>query len=135
MKYKTTNHNTQIDNGVRHNFAYVSGPFLCGGGFFISVQKIKSTLLQCQMATRMIWSCSSRSQEPSKENGTQNGRPELPKMIQQRLLLKSFSASKWLWLGFSSALFYSECPLLWPQTCLGYIDGKLVSHLQLPLKI
>ena len=88
------------------------GLFLCGGGFFISVQKLKSTSLQCQMATRLIWSCSSRSQEPSKENDTQNGRLELTEMIQQRLLLKGFSASKWLWLGFSSASFYFEFPPL-----------------------
>jgi hypothetical protein len=78
------------------------GLCLCGGGFFISVQKLKSTSLQCQMATRLIWSCSSRSLEPCKENDTQNGRPELPEMVRQRLLLKSFSASKWIWLGFPS---------------------------------
>jgi hypothetical protein len=29
----------------------------------------------------LIWSCSSRYLEPSKENGTQNGRLELPEMI------------------------------------------------------
>ena len=105
----------KFGNGVRHNFAYVSGPFLCGGGFFISVQMLKSTSLQCQMAIRLIWSCSSRSQEPCKENGMQNGRPKLPEMIQQRLLLKSFSTSKWLWLGFSSAKIYSECPQICPH--------------------
>ena len=99
------------------------GLFLCGRGFFISVQMLKSTSLQCQMVARLIWSCSSRSLEPCKENDTQNGRPELPEMVRQRLLLKSFSASKWLWLGFSSAYLCSECPL-WPQTCLGYIAGK-----------
>jgi hypothetical protein len=76
---------------------------LYGGGFFISVQELKNTSLQCQMATRLIWSCLSRSQEPCKENGTQNGRPELPEMIRQRLLLNIIPASKWLWLGFSSA--------------------------------
>ena len=111
-----------------------SGLCLCGGGFFISVQKLKSTSLQCQMATRMIQSCSSRSLEPCKENNMQNERPELLEMIRQRLLLKRFSASKWFWLAslqHNSALN----ALLWPQTCLGYIAGKLVSHLQLPPRI
>ena len=41
MKELTTNHNTQIDNGVRHNFAYVSGPFLCGGGFLFLFKSSK----------------------------------------------------------------------------------------------
>jgi hypothetical protein len=31
MKELIANHNTQIDNGVRHNFAYVSGPFSLWG--------------------------------------------------------------------------------------------------------
>jgi hypothetical protein len=70
------------------------GLCLYGGGFFISVQKLKITSLQCQIATRLIWSCSSRSQEPCKETNMQNGRPELPEMVRQRLLLNSFSASK-----------------------------------------
>jgi hypothetical protein len=48
----------KVDNGVRHNFAYVSGPFLCEGGFFISFRKLISTSLQCRMASRLIWSCS-----------------------------------------------------------------------------
>jgi hypothetical protein len=48
----------KFGNGVRHNFAYVSGPFLCEGGFFISVRKIISTSLQCRLASRLIWSCS-----------------------------------------------------------------------------
>ena len=55
------------------------------------------------MATILIWSCSSRSQKPCKENITQNGRPELPEMIRQRLLLNIIPASKWLWLGLSLA--------------------------------
>ena len=126
----------QIDNGVRHNFCLRLRAFcLCGGGFFISVQKLKNTSLQCQMATRLIWSCSSKSQEPCKEKNMQNGHPDLPEMVRQRLLLKSFSASNWLWLGFSSASFCYECPQKispWPQTGLGYIVGKVVAHLQLP---
>jgi hypothetical protein len=48
----------KFGNGVRHNFAYVSGPFLCEGGFFISVRKLISTYLQFQLASRLIWSCS-----------------------------------------------------------------------------
>ena len=68
------------------------GLCLCGGGFFIYVQKIKSTLQQCQLATRLIWSCSSRSLEPCKENNMQNGHPELPEMARKRLLLNSFPA-------------------------------------------
>jgi hypothetical protein len=89
-----------------------TSPGLClyGRGFFISIQMIKSTSLQCQMDTRLIWSCSSRSLEPNKENDTQNGCPKLPEMVRQCLLLKSFSASKWLWLGFSSKNICSECP-------------------------
>jgi hypothetical protein len=55
---KQQNHNAQADSGVWHNVAYVSGPFLCEGGFFISVQKIISTSLQCRIASILIWSCS-----------------------------------------------------------------------------
>ena len=36
----------KFDNGVRHNFAYVSGPFLCEGGFLISFQNLISISLQ-----------------------------------------------------------------------------------------
>jgi hypothetical protein len=60
----------KFDNGVRHNFAYVSGPFLCEGGFFISVRKLISTSLQCQMASRLIWSCSPRSLKSCTTYGT-----------------------------------------------------------------
>jgi hypothetical protein len=67
-----------------------SGLCLYGGGFFISVQNLKNTLQQCQLDTIMIWSCSSRSLEPCKENGTQNGRLELPEMAHKRLLLNNF---------------------------------------------
>jgi hypothetical protein len=55
-------------------------------------------------------------------------------MIRQRLLLKSFSTSTWLWLAFlqhNSAL----TALPWPQTGLVYIALKLVAHLQLPPRI
>jgi hypothetical protein len=68
------------------------GLCLCGGGFFISIQNLKSTSQQCQLATRLIWSCSSRSLEPCKENDTQNKRPELLEMARKRLLLNSFLA-------------------------------------------
>jgi hypothetical protein len=68
------------------------GLCLCGGGFFISVQNLKSTSQQCQFATRLIWSCSFRSLEPNKENDTQNGCLELPEMAWKRLLLNSFPA-------------------------------------------
>ena len=93
MQRKTTNHNAQVDNGVRHNFAYVSGPFLCGGGFFISVRKLNSTYLQCQMDSRLIWSCSPISLKPYTKDDTRNGRPELSEMVRQHLLLNSFPAS------------------------------------------
>ena len=36
----------KFDNGVRHNFAYVSGPFLCEGGFLIYFRKLIITSLQ-----------------------------------------------------------------------------------------
>ena len=110
------------------------GLFLCGGGFFISFQNLKSTSLQCQMDTRLIWSCSSRSQEPCKENGTQNGHPELPDgptaSPPQKLLYINMSLA---WLFFSITLLWLLS--LWPQIGLVYIALKLVSHLQLPLRI
>ena len=96
MQQKTANHNTQIDNGVRHNFAYVSGPFLYGGGFFISVRKLNSMSLQCWMVSRLIWSCSPRSLESCTKDDTRNRCLKLSEIVRQHLLLNSFPASNWL---------------------------------------
>jgi hypothetical protein len=40
---KQQNHNTKIDNGIRHKFAYVSEPLSQRGGLLIILQCFKNT--------------------------------------------------------------------------------------------
>jgi hypothetical protein len=69
---ETTNHNNKIDNGVRQSRLRLHGPLSQWVRLSYFSSKLQKYIIKVKMAYKLIWLCSSRSQEPITTDDTEN---------------------------------------------------------------
>jgi hypothetical protein len=128
----------QIDNGVRHNFAYVSGPLSLWGRLLYFCSKAQKYIAIVPIGYNtdlvMFFQISRTLQRKRHAKRTFRAPRNGPTTSAPQYLPCIKMALAWLLFRITLLFFVLDCPP-WPQTGLVYIDLELVIHLQLPPKI